>query len=93
MVYRKCTRHHRCALRKVSQLGEVKPALPDLHSLFLALVLIIPTESLPLGLSRLGAHPSKVTRAPALETMVVVVWARSWLYIQPRADLLLLKRG
>ena len=67
MVYGECTRHHRCSLRKISQTGEVKSALPDLDSLLLALVLIILAESLPLGLSRLRAHLSKVTRAPTLD--------------------------
>ena len=90
MVYRECTQHHRCSLRKISQTGEVKSALPDLDSLLLALVLIIPAESLPLGLSRLRAHLSKVTRAPTLETSVVVVMASCLLSIRPWAGLLLL---
>ena len=90
MVHRECTRHHRCSLRKISQTGEVKSALPDLDSLLLALVLIILAESLPLGLSRLRAHLSKVTRAPTLETSVVVVRASCLLSIRPGAGLLLL---
>ena len=91
MIYGECTRHHRCSLRKIIQTGEVKSALPDFDSLFFALVLIISAESLPLGLSRLGAHPSKVTRAPTLET-AVVVRASCLLSIQPWAILLLLNR-
>jgi hypothetical protein len=91
MVYRECTRHHQCSLRKISQTGEVKSALPDLDSLLLALVLIISTESLPLGLSRLRAHLSKVTRAPTLETSVVVVRASCLLSIRPWAGLLMLR--
>ena len=76
MVYRKCARNQRCSLREVSQTGEVNSALPDLHSLFLALVLIVLAETLHLGLSRLGACICKVARAPTLETAVVVVGAR-----------------
>ena len=82
MVYRKCIRHHRCALRKVSQLGEVKPALPDLDIVPFASVLIISTESLPLGLFCLGAHLSEVTRIPTLETSIVVVRVRRLLSIR-----------
>ena len=67
MVDRKCTRHHRCALREISQAGEVNSALPNLHSLFLALILII---------LALGACICKVARAASLETAVVVVGAR-----------------
>ena len=94
MVYRECTRHHRCSLRKISQAGEVNPPLPDLHSLLLAFVLIIPMESLPLEFSRLGALLGKVIRTPALETtvVVVVVGVRCLLHIWPWAILLLLKR-
>ena len=91
MVYRECTHHHRCALRKFSQAGENDSALPDLHSLFLALVLIISAETLPLGLSRSGAHLGKVARAPTLETAVFVIRARCLLYIRPWAGLLLLR--
>ena len=75
MVYRECTRHHRCALREISKSGEINSTLPDLHSLLLDFVLIIPTESLPLRLSRLGALLGKVIRTPALETAVIVVGA------------------
>ena len=89
MVYRECTHHHRCALRKFSQAGENDSALPDLHSLFLALVLIISAETLPLGLSRSGAHLGKVARAPTHEIAFVVVRARCLLYIRPWAGLLL----
>ena len=92
MVYRECPRHHRCSLRKISQAGEVNPPLPDLHSLLLAFVLTILTESLPLELSRLGALLGKVIRTRALETTVVVVGARGLLYIWPWAILLLLNR-
>ena len=90
MVYRECPRHHRCSLRKISQAGEVNLPLPDLHSLLLAFVLAILTESLPLELSRLGALLGKVIRTRALETTVVVVGARGLLYIWPWAILLLL---
>ena len=90
MVYRKCTHHHRCALRKFSQAGENDSALPDLHSLFLALVLIIYARSLPLGLSHLRAHLCKVIWAPAFKTAVVNVMASGLLKIRPRAGLLLL---
>ena len=92
MVYRECTRHHRCSLRKISQAGEVNPPLPDLHSLLLAFVLIIPMESLPLEFSRLGALLGKVIQTPALETTVVVIRTRCLLYIWPWAILLLLRR-
>ena len=67
MVYRKCTRHNWCSLRKVSKAGEVKSALPELNSLPLALVLIIFAISLSLRLSRLGAHLGKVIRTPTFE--------------------------
>ena len=67
MVYRKYTRHHQCALREISKSGEINSTLPDLHSLFLALVLII---------LALGACICKVARAATLETSVVVVGAR-----------------
>ena len=91
MVYRKCTRHNWCSLRKVSEAGEIKSALPDLNGLPLALVLIISARSLPLRLTRLGAHLGKVIRTPASETAVIVVRASSWLSIRPRAGLLRLR--
>src|SRR6185503_16106462 len=91
MVYRECTRHNWCSLRKFSKVGEVKSALPDLNGLPLALVLIISARSLPLRLSRLGAHLGKVIWTPASETIVIVVRASSWLSIRPRAVLLLLR--
>ena len=81
MVYRKCTRHHRCVLREISKSGEINSTLPDLHNLFLALVLII---------LALGECICKVARAPTLETAVFVVRARCLLYIRPWAGLLLL---
>ena len=90
MVYRECTRHHWCSLRKISQVGEVEVALPDFDSLLLAFVLIISAESLPLRLSRLGAHFSKVTRTPTLETAIIVVRTSCLLSIRPGAGLLLL---
>ena len=91
MVYRECTRHNWCSLRKVSKAGEVKSALPDLNGLPLALVLIISARSLPLKLSRLGAHLDKVIRTPAFEIAVLVVRASGLLSIRPRAGLLLLR--
>ena len=91
MVYRKCTRHNWCSLRKVSKAGEVKSALPDLNGLPLALVLIISARSLPLSLSRLGAHLGKVIRTPAFETAVIVVRTSGLLSIRPWAVLLLLR--
>ena len=90
MVYRECTRHNWCSLWKISQVGEVKSALPDLNGLLLALVLIISARSLPLSLSRLRAHLSKVIWAPTFKTTVVVVRASGLLRIRPRAGLLLL---
>ena len=90
MVYRECTRHNWCSLRKVSQVGEIKSALLDLNGLFLALVLIISARSLPLRLSRMGAHLVKVIRTPTFETAVIVVRASGLLSIRPRAGLLLL---
>src|SRR6185312_7614924 len=92
MVYRECTRHNWCSLWKISQVGEVKSALPDLNSLFLAHVLIISARSLALRLSRLGAHLGKVIRTLAFETVVIVVRASGLLSIRPRAGLLLLLR-
>ena len=89
MVYRECTRHNLCSFRKFSKIGEVKSALPDLNSLFLALILIISARSLPQILSRLRAHFGKVIRAPTLETTVVVVGASGLLKIRPRAGWLL----
>ena len=86
MVYRECTRHDWC-----SKVGEVKSALPDLNGLPLALVLIISARSLPLRLSRLGAHLGKVIRTPASETAVIIIGASGWLSIRPRAVLLLLR--
>jgi len=83
-------RHYQCSLRKISQTGEVESALPNLDSLLLAFVLIFSVESLPLGLSRLGAHLSKVTRAPTLETAVVVVRVSCLLSFRPWAGMLLL---
>ena len=91
MVYRECTRHNWCSLWKISQVGEIESALSDLNGLFLALVLIVSTGSLPLRLSRLRAHLCKVVRTSAFETIVVVVRASSLLSIQPRASLLLLR--
>src|SRR6185369_8104266 len=91
MVYRECTRHDWCSLRKVSKAGEVKSALPDLKGLPLALVLIISARSLPLRLPRLGAHLGKVIRTPASETSVIVVRASGLLSIRPWAVLLLLR--
>ena len=91
MVYGECTRHNWCSLRKVSKAGEVESALPDLNGLPLALVLIISARSLPLSLSRLGAHLGKVIRTPASETSVIVVRANGLLSIRPW-DVLLLRR-
>jgi len=91
MVYRECTRHNWCSLRKVSKAGEVKSALPDLNGLPFALVLIISAKSLPLRLSRLGAHLGKVIWTPASETSVIVVRASGLLNIRPRAGLLRLR--
>ena len=91
MVYRKCARHNWWSLRKVSKAGEVKSALPDLNGLPLALVLIISARSLPLRLSRLGAHLGKVIWTPASEIVVIVVRASGLLSIRPRAGLLLLR--
>src|SRR6185312_6181283 len=90
MVYGECTRHNWCSFWKVSQVGEIKSALPDLNGLLLALVLIISARSLPLSLSRLRAHLCKVIRAPTFKTAVVVVRASGLLKIRPRAGLLLL---
>ena len=90
MVYRECTRHNWCSLRKVSKAGEVKSALPDLNGLPLALVLIISAGSLPLRLSRLGAHLGKVIPTTAFETAIIDVRASGLLKIRPRASLLLL---
>src|SRR6185503_7887700 len=91
MVYRECTRHNWCSLWKISHVGEIKSALPDLNGLFLALVLIISARSLPLRLSRLGAHFCKVIWTPTFETTVVVVRASGLLSIRPRTSLLLLR--
>ena len=90
MVYRECTRHNWCSLWKISQIGEVKTALPNLNSLLLALVWVISARSLPLSLSRLRAHLSKVIWAPTFKTAVVVVRVSILLKIRPRAGLLLL---
>ena len=89
MVYRECTRHDWCSLGKFSKIGEVKSALPDLNGLPLALVLIISARSLPLRLSRLGAHLGKVIRTPASEAAVIIIRASGWLCMRPRAVLLL----
>ena len=91
MIYRECTRHDWCSLGKFSKVGEVKSALPDLNGLPLALVLIISARSLPLSLSRLGAHLGKVIRTPASETVIIIIRASGWLSIWPRAVLLLLR--
>ena len=91
MVYRKCTQHNRCSLGKFSKVGEVKSALPDLHSLLLAFIWIISARSLPLILSHLRAHFGKVIWAPTLEATVVVVGASGLLKIRPRAGRLLLR--
>ena len=91
MVCRECTRHNWCSLWKISQVGEIKSALPDLNGLFLALVLIISARSLPLRLSRLGAHFCKVIWTPTFETTVVIVRASGLLSFRPRAGLLLLR--
>src|SRR6185312_2014536 len=91
MVYRECTRHDWCSLGKFSKVGEVKSALPDLNGLPLALILIVPARSLPLSLSRLGAHLGKVIWTPASETAVIIIRASGWLSIRPRAVLLLLR--
>ena len=80
-----------CSFRKFRKIGEVKSALPDLNSLFLALVLIISARSLPLILSRLRAHFGEVIRAPTLEATVVVVGVSGLLKIRPRAGRLLLR--
>src|SRR6185312_8092652 len=85
MVYRECTRHNWCSLRKFSKVGEVKSALPDLNGLPLALVLIISARNLPLRLSRLGAHLGKVIWTPASEIAVIVVRASGLLNIRPKA--------
>ena len=90
MIYRECTRHNWCSFGKFSKVGEDKSALPDLNGLFLALVLIISARSLPLSLSRLRAHLSKVIWAPTFKTAVVVVRVSILLKIRPRAGLLLL---
>ena len=91
MVYGECTRHNWCSFGKFSKVGEVKSALPDLNGLPLALVLIISARSLPLRLSRLGAHLGKVIRTPTSETAVIIIGASGWLSIRPRAVLLLLR--
>ena len=91
MVYGECTRHNWCSFWKVSQVGEIKSALPDLNGLLLALVLIVPARSLPLRLSRLGAHHGKVIWAPTYETTVIIIRASGWLSIRPRAVLRLLR--
>ena len=91
MVYGECTRHNWCSFGKFSKVGEVKSALRDLDGLFLALVVVISVRSLPLRLSRLGAHLGKVIRTPAFETAVIVVRASGLLSIRPRAGLLLLR--
>ena len=90
MVYKECTQHNRCSFRKLSKIGEVKSALPDLNSLLLALIMIISARSLPLIFSRLRAHFGDVIWAPTLETTVVVVGASGLLKIRPRAGRLLL---
>src|SRR6185503_9834588 len=91
MVYGECTRHNWCSFGKFSKVGEVKSALPDLNGLFLALVLIISARSLPLRLSRLGAHLGKVVRTPTSKTAVIVVRASGLLGTRPRTGLLLLR--
>ena len=91
MVYRECTRHNWCSFWKVSEAGEIKSALPDLNGLPLALVLIISARSLPLRLSRLGAHLGRVIWTPASETAIIVFRASGWLSIRPRDVLLLLR--
>ena len=90
MVCRECTRHNWCSLWKISQVGEVKSALPDMNSLLLALVLIISARSLSLILPHLWAHFCKVIRAPTFKTTVVVVRVSGLLKVRPRAGLLLL---
>ena len=91
MVCRECTRHNWCSLWKISQIGEVKSALPNLNGLLLALVLIISARSMPLGLSHLRAHLCKVIRAPAFQTAIIIVRASGLLKIRPRTSLLLLR--
>ena len=91
MMNRKSTRQDWCSFRKINKSGEVNSPLSDLHSLLLAFVLVIPPESLPLRLSRLGALLGEVIRTSALETAVVVVRARYLLHIWPWAILLLLR--
>lgn len=66
IVYRECIRHNWCSLWKISQVDEIKSALPDLNSLYVALVLIISARSLPLRLSRLRAHLCKVIWTPRI---------------------------
>ena len=92
MMNRKSTRQDWCSFRKINKSGEVNSPLSDLHSLLLAFVLVIPPESLPLRLSRLGALLGKVIQTPTFETTVVVVGVRGLLYIWPWAILLMLNR-
>jgi hypothetical protein len=69
---RKNTGHDGCSLRNVSQSGEVQPALPHLHLLPLALVLIC-ILTLPLLVS--GAIFSILPSVTTSETSVVIALA------------------
>jgi hypothetical protein len=65
----KDTSHDGCSLWNISHGGEVQPALPHLHLLPLALVLI---GILPLPLLVLGAILGVVSSAATSETSVVI---------------------
>ena len=74
------TNHDGCSLRNVSQCGEVQPALPHLHSLSLALVLICILPLLVLG-TILGIMSSAATsEAPVVIALAVLLL---WLVVVP----------
>jgi hypothetical protein len=79
---RKDTSHDGCSLWNVNHSGEVQPALPHLHLLPLALVLI---GILPLPLLVLGAILGIVSSAATSEASVVIglTMLLLWLVVVP----------
>jgi hypothetical protein len=79
---RKDTSHDGCSLRNIGQCGEVQPALPHLHLLPLALILIC-ILTLPLLVS--GTILSIVSGAATSETPVIIALTvlLLWLVVVP----------
>jgi hypothetical protein len=74
MVYRESTRHYWRTLGEFGESCEVHPPLADLYHLLLALALVVRVGCLPLErFPRLRTIPDEMGRAPAVETMIVVV--------------------